>query len=678
MSDQQIRKLPDNAFRPLQPGETYVPMVTDSETVKEVSWRTVIIGLLMTVIFSAAAGFIALKTGQGFETAIPIVIISVGLSTIFPRKSTVLENVNIMAIGATASGAIGGTIFTLPALWILGVEQYAKFFQIFLVALLGTWMGILLLIPFRRYFVTEMHGKLPFPEGTAIVRTLVAGEAGGAQAKTLAWWGVFGLIFDSILYIFRGWREVVTTSLVPILDPVTKNAKLVYNMMTSGAMVGLGVIIGVNYAGIILAGSILSWWIFVPLFPWIAEWIRGPLAANGFVVPAMDVLQGMDAGAIFRGFVRQIGIGGIFAAGLISIFKLRKVVYQALTTGMQGLFTSLRKKGAGSEPRRTDRDIDMGKVLLMFIGVAVLIFLYFRLGVLVDQPGATTLSLTSLLIVLVISFLFSAVSAWAIAMISITPISGMTATALIITGLVLVKMGLTGQPGMLAAILIGGVICTSLAMSGTMVTELKIAQWTGATPKKVQVWSLLGAILASVTTAYVIILLAQTHGYVASPAHPNPMPAPQANAMAAIVKGFFSAGGVPWILYGIGALIAIIVAVLKISPLAFALGIYLPLEINTSIFLGAFMAWLLKKRSKDEKEAYAREEKGQLIASGLIAGGGLAGIASAIVIIAVGEEKASSLLWSANEGATGNVLGLVLFVALLFGIYYASKRRKPA
>ncbi|MFH1264020.1 MAG: oligopeptide transporter, OPT family [Pseudomonadota bacterium] len=671
-ADECPRTLPENAFRPLNPGETYVPMVRDEETVREVSLRTIVTGLVMTVIFSAAAGFIALKTGQGFETAIPIVIISVGLSALFPRKSTLLENVNIMAIGATASGAVGGTIFTLPALWILGVEQYTSFLQIFLISLLGTWLGILFLIPFRRYFVSDMHGKLPFPEGTAIIRTLVAGETGGAQARTLAYWGIFGFIFDGLLYILKVWREVVTTSLVGFLEPVTKNTKLIFSMTASGAMAGLGMIIGLEYATIILGGAILSWWIFVPLFPLVADLLRYPLALGGITLPAVDVIRDMDAHAIFRGYIRHIGIGGIFAAGLISIFKLRKVIYDALTKGMRGLLSAKR---GGETSRRTDLDLDMGKVLLMFVGVAALVFLYYRFSVLLDQPGATRLSIASLLIVLVMSFLFSAVSAWAIAMISVTPVSGMTATSLIITGLVLVKMGLTGEAGMLAAILIGGVICTSLSMSGTLVTEFKIAHWTGATPKKVQVWSLIGAVLAALTTGCVILLLAKTHGYAADATHPNPMPAPQANAMAAVVRSFFSAGSAPWFFYGLGALISLIVAFTGVSALAFALGMYLPLELNTPIFLGALVVWFLKKSSRSEKEMHAREEKGNLVASGLIAGGGLAGIASAFVIIVVGEERASSLLPGLpNEGPFGNVLGLVLFAALLAYIYRACKK----
>jgi len=674
MSEPTGKKLPENAFRPLQPGEKYVPMVPDGQVVTEVSVRTIVIGLVMTVIFSAAAGFIALKTGQGFETAIPIVIISVGLSALFSRKSTLLENVNIMAIGATASGAIGGTIFTLPALWILGVEARTSYIQIFLISLLGTWLGILLLIPFRRYFVSDMHGKLPFPEGTAIVETLAAGEQGGSQAMTLFKWGVFGFAFDSFLYVFRAWREVVSTSMVEVFSPLTDGVKWVCNMTASAAMAGLGFIIGLRYASIILAGSVLSWWVFVPVFHWLGDFIPVVFGKSGVVLQNGELLRDMDADTIFSTYVRHIGIGGIFVAGLMSIVKLWRVIYQALTTGMQGLFRSLKRSHGASEGSRTDRDLDMGKVMLMFLAVALGAFLYYRFSVLFEQPDATKISLVSLLIVLVVSFLFSAVSAWAIAMISVTPVSGMTTTSLIITGLVLVRLGLTGDSGMLAAILMGGIICTSLSMSGTMATEFKIAYWTGATPARVQIWSLIGAILAAVTTGLVIILLSETHGYAVTPDNPNPLPAPQANAMAAVVKGFFSSGDVPWFLYGMGAVIAVMAELLKVSSLAFALGMYLPIELNTPIFLGAILGYLVRKSSSDEKVTHARVERGNLIASGLIAGGGLAGIGSAFVIVAGWEKTLGSLI--VNEGAFGNALGFFLFLGVLALMYWDCKRAR--
>lgn len=684
------RGLPENAFRELKPGEKYIPVIRDDEQVAEVSLRSILIGLCMTVLFSGAAAFIALKAGQGIETAIPIAIMAVGLSAALAswRKSTLLENVNILAIGATASGAVGGAVFTIPAIWVLKLDQQTSFFQIALISFLGTMLGIMLLIPFRRYFVEEMHGKLPFPEGTATTNILVAGEKGGSQARILVYSLGLGFLYDSCLYILKGWQEVFSTSLIPFFDKMTNRGKVEANMSTTAAMAGLGYIMGLRYASIILAGSLLSWWVLVPVFNWLGTFLTTPIDSTGAVVASGKMIRDMAAGEIFRSYVRFIGIGGIFSAALIGIFKMRRVIIQALTTGLGGLIGSIGQQRQAQQVRRTDRDISMPAVLVMTLLLALGIFLYYRFSVLDGLPGATRQSLILIPVVLLIAFLFVSVSAWAIAVISVTPVSGMTMTTIILTGLVMLKLGISGQIGLLGSVLIGGVVCTALSMAGTLVTEFKVGYWVGATPKKIQTWNLLGAVAASLTTGAVILLLAKSYGFTASPDHPNPLTAPQANAIAGVIQGLFSAqGGVPWKLYGIGVAISILVELLGVSSMAFALGMYLPIELNSPLFLGAVVGWMVKKSAKqDEKLANARTEKGNLVASGFIAGGGIAGIISALVILGrknfaacdqfLQKIQLPSLLGYEAEGRLSNYLGLAMFVALCAFLYWDARRAK--
>ncbi len=684
MEPVEAKGLPENAFRELKEGESYIPIIRDEERVREVSLRSITIGLIMTVIFSAAAAFIALKTGQGIEAMIPISIIAVGLSAFlkkfFGRGSTLLENMNILAISVTAGATVGGMVFVIPALWVLGIEVETSFFQIFLVGLLGTILGILLLIPFRRYFVSEMHGKFPFPEGTAITEILVEGEKGGSGAKVLLYSLGVGFVYDFLILTFESWKEVVTTSLIKGLDTFTHKLKIVTSLDAMAALAGLGMIIGLRYASIILAGSLLCWWVFIPLFHWFGGFIDVPISYSGKVLQEGALIRDMVAEDIFYEYVRYIGIGGIFTAGFIGILKLWKVIYQALTVGLKGLVGSVMRKSEGEATRRTDTDIDMGKVLIMTVLVATAIFLYYYFAVLAGQPGALSKSLISLAIVLVISFLFSAVSAWAIAMISVTPISGMTLTTLIITGVVMYKLNLVGTSGMLAAILIGGVVCTALSMAGSMVSEFKIGYWLGATPRSVEWYSILGAFLAAIVTSGVIILMAKTFGYTVTEATPKPLPAPQANAMAAVIKGLLSTGDAPWLLYGLGAAIAVTIEFVGVSSLAFALGMYLPIELNSPIFIGALIVWCVKKSAANKEEAHARGEKANLVASGLIAGGGIAGVVSAFVILSRslngGFDQLMEKLTIGYTGAGGNILSLIVFTLLCAWIWWDIRRAK--
>ncbi len=657
--------LPDNAFKELKPGEVYVPCIPDETGVPEVTRRSVIFGILMIILFSAAAAYIALKLGQGIETAIPISILAVGLSAVAARKSNLIENVNILAIGCTSGILVGGSVFVMPALFMLNLQGESAaqtFFQIFLVPFLGAVLGVLFLIPFRKYFTQEMHGKLPFPEATATTEILVAGEKGGSSAKVLIYSLGIGIVLDYLALTFKVWSDVFTTAAVPALHMLTDKVKMVFQMNTSAAVLGLGMIIGVKYASIIMAGSLLAFFGMVPLFAHISPIYAGHTFREIF----FGNFAGPD-GSLIPG-VRSIGIGGIFAAGVISILKMSPVIKQAIQQVISQLF---KKHEAGATDSRLDRDMKMTTVFALAVGLAVVIFGYFRFVAVANEPNATGISLIALLMTFVIVFLFSAVSAWAIAMISVTPISGMTITTLILAAVILATLGLKGDSGMLAILLIGGVVCTALSMAGSLVTQFKIGQWLGATPKLIQWSNIWGSILASLVITAVIILFAGVYGFgQPTPEHPNPLPAPQASAMAAVANAFLGGQGAPWTLYTVGAVIAIIATMLGISPLAFALGMYLPIELNSPILLGACVGWLINHSSKEEKTNKARGEKAILIASGFIAGGALAGVLDALSKT-LGFDPAP--IFGDNFR---NWLGLFIFLGLAAFLYFDARKAK--
>lgn len=671
---QAIPGLPENAYRPLKPGETYEPLIAAERNVPEVTARSVTLGLAMTVLFSAAAAYIALKLGQGVETAIPIAILAVGYSAMLGaagrRTSSILENLQVATLGATAGIVVGGSVFVMPAIFVLGLEGRSGFLQIFLVPFLGAVLGVVFLIPFRRYFVAEMHGKLPFPEATATTEILVTGEKGGKAAGVLLGSMGIGFVLDYLAAGFEAWRDTFSTALVPAFDAATNKLKAIFALNTSAAVMGLGYIIGVRYAAIICAGSFLSYWVLVPLVARIGAQVPGGL------FPGMPPVAGLDAEAVFGNYVRLIGIGGIFAAGLISIAKMSPVIVQALRTVLKEL-TRLKTGGAAASLPRTDQDVPMATVAVLGAVTAVAIGIYFRFVVLAGVPGATVKTLVALALTLLISFLFAAVSAWAVAMISITPVSGMTLTTLIVAAVVLARLGLSGGQGMLATLLIGGVVCTALSMTGSMVTLMKVGYWVGGTPRKIQ-WSLIGgAALASITVTAVMLLFAYTDGYVLSAAHPRPLPAPQANAMAAVARSMMGSTQAPWFLYGLGAVIAVVVEIIGVSGLAFALGMYLPMDLNTPLLVGAIVAWLVKRSARgDAGLEKARGDRGTLVASGLIAGGALAGVFKGAVDALQERLHVTLIPQLGNTGWAGNWLGLAVFMLLGAGIVLDARRAK--
>lgn len=639
MKEQQRRgELPENAYRPLKQGEEYQPLVPDSvQHPKEVNAWSVGWGILMAIIFSAAAAYLGLKVGQVFEAAIPIAIIAVGLSTATKRKNALLENVMIQSIGASSGVIVAGAIFTLPAIYILQAkypEISVSFFQVFMSSLLGGILGILLLIPFRKYFVKEKHGEFPFPEATATTQVLLSGEKGGSQAKPLVVAGLLGGLYDFAVSTLGSWHESFTSRVLPWGEAVAEKAKLVFKINTSAAVLGLGYIIGLKYAAIICAGSFLVWWGIVPLMSLI--WHDAVLT---FGDPSITATVGsMSAEEIFRTYARDIGIGGIATAGVIGIIKSRSIIVSALS--LAGKELKGKSEASVTTTQRTQRDLSM-KIIAFGTLVALLITgVFFYLGVVDNLLFAGI----GLLLVAVIAFLFTTVAANAIAIVGTNPVSGMTLMTLIISSIILVAVGMKGAPGMVSALIIGGVVCTALSMAGGFITDLKIGYWLGSTPLHQQRWKFLGTLVSAATVGGVIMVLNKAYGFT-----DGTLVAPQANAMAALIEPLMSGTSAKWALYGIGAVLAVVLTMLKVPALAFALGMFIPLELNTPLLVGGLVSWFVSSRSKDASVNKSRTEKGTLLASGMIAGGALMGVVSAVIRFF--EVKFDSSAWLATSAS---------------------------
>lgn len=643
--------LPENAQRELKPGEKYEPLLSPLKNYPEVTPYSVCVGLVMVIIFSAAAAYLGLKVGQVFEAAIPIAIIAVGLTSALGKKGGLGQNVIIQSIGGCSGSVVAGAIFTLPAIYILGVE--VNFMQMFLSSLLGGILGILFLIPFRKYFVKEMHGKYPFPEATATTQVLVSGEGGGNNAKTLILSGLVGGLYDFIIATFGAWSETITTTVTSVGQHIADKAKVVLKLNTGAAVLGLGYIVGLKYAFIICCGSFLVWLVIIPLMN---------LIWGGQVIDLMNsgitqTIGDMSADQIFKEYARHIGIGGIATAGIIGIIKSFGVIKSAVGLAA-GEFT--KKPGAKAEAcDRTDEDMPMKSIVFGIVIALLAIFAFFALGGVVENIWQ---ALVGVLIVGIISFLFTTVAANAIAIVGSNPVSGMTLMTLIIASLILVAVGLKGNAGMAAALVIGGVVCTALSVAGSFVTDLKIGYWIGTTPKKQEIWKFAGVAVAAATVCGVMLVLNKTFGFTGD----NALVAPQANAMAAVIQPLMNGGGAPWVLYGIGALIAIILTMCKIPALPFALGMFIPIDLNLPLLVGGGISWFVGSRSKDAKVNAERQEKGTLIASGFIAGGALMGVVSAILKFANVNVYLTD--WQAMYGEAIAIIPYIALIVFMIGV----------
>jgi len=619
MEEKDMIQLPENAFRELKKGEQYEPVMSPNNVYPEVNAWSVTWGIIMAVLFSAAAAYLGLKVGQVFEAAIPIAIIAVGVSTASKRSKALGENVIIQSIGACSGAVVAGAIFTLPALYILQAkypEMSASFMKIFIASALGGIIGILFLIPFRKYFVSDMHGKYPFPEATATTQVLVNGSKGGDQAKPLVMAGLVGGLYDFIVSTFGLWNEQVTTRMFGFGEMIAEKAKLVFKINTGAAVLGLGFIIGLKYALIICLGSLFVWWLVVPGMN-----ILFHDTVLNLWNPAIDKTVGqMSPEDIFFNYGRSIGIGGIAMAGIIGIIKSWGIIKGAVSLAaneMKG------KSGGNEEVKRTQRDIAFKVIAIGSIVTIIVTFLFFWFGV---MEGNLLHAIVGILLVTVIAFLFTTVAANAIAIVGSNPVSGMTLMTLILASVVMVAVGLKGTSGMVAALIMGGVVCTALSMAGAFITDLKVGYWLGSTPKKQETWKFLGTLVSAATVGGVMMLLNETYGFTS-----GDLAAPQANAMAAVIDPLMNGVGAPWELYAIGAVIAIILTICKIPALPFALGMFIPIQLNIPLLVGGAVNWFVTTRSKDENVNKERGEKGTLIASGFIAGGALMGVLSAIL-----------------------------------------------
>ena len=656
--------LPSNAYTELKAGEKYTPVITADRRIKEVTFRSVFWGLLFGVIFSAGTTFLTLKIAQGMEAAIPIAIIAVGLSYLYKRKSTVLENVIIQSIGSAAPAAAAGIVFVIPALYILKLDDFTSFFAIFFAGTAGGLLGIIYLIPFRKHYVAEMHGKYPYPEATAITEVLVTGEEGGKNARVLAYSVVIGGVYDFLSMTLGAWREVFTTRLIEAFSFFTDKMKMVFDLNTGAAVIGMGYIIGIRYCLILSATSLFSFIVLVPL-----------VAHFGATMPGVGgkLIGEMSAGAIFGNYVRFIGIGVIAMAAILGILKSLKIMINAMKEGIGELLHGHHKDGAAP---RTDKDIKMSIVLVLFFAALLSVFIFFKWHAFGGVGNATYLSLVALFLISVIAFLFTTVAVWCIAVSGRNPISGMTIVTLAVASMAFASLGFVGKPGMAAVLMVGAIVCTALAVSGQFITDLKTGYWLGATPRNQQRWKFIGIFVGMLGVAAVVIMLNKVYGF--SPDSPNPLPAPQANAMAAVMQMVMGDGQVPWFMYAIGAILAILFELLGIPPLAAGLGMYLPMNLNMSVLVGGLLSHFVSTFSKKKEVNKKRWNKGTLIASGFIAGGAIMGVIGAILMYI---QQSTGKVFLPNFGlgediVAGNVLSISMAAILCLFIVWDTLRVK--
>ena len=649
--------LPDNAFRPLKEGEQYHPLMSPDKTYPEVNLWSVSWGVAMAILFSAAAAYLGLKVGQVFEAAIPIAIIAVGVSGAAKRKGALGENIIIQSIGACSGVIVAGAIFTLPALYILKdkyPEMTVDFMQMFISSLLGGILGILFLIPFRKYFVSDKHGEYPFPEATASTQVLISGEKGGSQAKPLLFAGLIGGLYDFIVSTFGWWNENFTTRVCGWGEVLADKAKVVLKINTNAAVLGLGYIVGLKYAAIICAGSLAVWLIIVPGM----ALLFGDSILNMWNPAITQTVSEMSPELIFKEYAKSIGIGGIAMAGVIGIVRSWSIIKSAVGLAAK----EMGGKKSEVKVQRTQKDLSMKVIAFGSIFTILLTFVFFFLDV---MQGNLLHSIVAILLVAGISFLFTTVAANAIAIVGTNPVSGMTLMTLILASVVMVAVGLKGATGMVAALVMGGVVCTALSMAGGFITDLKIGYWLGSTPAKQQTWKFLGTLVSAATVSGVIMVMNEAYGF-----NSGLLAAPQANAMAAVIDPLMNGVGAPWLLYGIGAALALILTYFNVPALAFALGMFIPLELNLPLVVGGAINWYVTTRSKDEKLNTERGEKGTLLASGFIAGGALMGVVSAGMRF--GGINLINDAWLANPWS--EVLSLAMYGLLIVYLIKASMK----
>ncbi len=690
---QAIKGLPDNARRPLNEGEAYVPLVPQ-EGVPEVTPRSVLLGLVFCAVFSMAAAYLALKLGQGIEAAIPISILAVGLSRFFARRSTILENVITQSIGANSSHVVSGAVFTIPALYMLAADPstgvaYPTLLQVTLVSFLGGCIGILFLIPLRYYFMVENHGEFPWPEATATTEILVTGEKAGNHAKILAVSAAIGAAYDGLVGLFRAMSETIRLKHVWVGAQLDKQF-LHFNFLNSAATLGIGYIIGLRYTAVMAAGSVFSMFVLVPLVHAIGSY----LPADAVLAPGTVAFVKMGPMQVFSAYVRIIGVGAIAGAAIMGVLASLPAMIRSIKNNLEGLkHQDTRDVHAVPRPERS--------LALPMVGVGLAIailatFLFFTFGIGIQH--ALVPALVGTLLVMVISFFFAPVAARAIATIGTNPISGMTMLTLIITGFVMLKLGFQGGTGAFVTMMVGGVVCTALSASGAFSTDLKIGHWIGATPARQIFWKFVGTLVAALFCGIAMYVLSRPEGGGAGSAFGKTIAAPQAGAMKAILEGIFGTTSMPlrWYCFGLGVALSVVLRMVELPALGFALGMYLPIELNTPLFLGGLLShWVNKpKPGTSEADAKERENRGVILASGLMAGGAIMGVLIAALKFKWGngfpifsyvreladgsEVKVNGLLSAMVDGAAAERLAILALVALCAYVVIYSRRARAA
>ncbi|HRD02930.1 MAG TPA: oligopeptide transporter, OPT family [Candidatus Saccharicenans sp.] len=661
--------LPPEAYRPLAPGEKYRPLVPPEKIIPEVTTRSVLWGLVMALLFTFSMAYLGLKVGTVPEAAIPIAILAVGIGYTYSRKNTILENVIIQSIGAASGALVAGAIFTIPALFIIGLP--IDIFKIFLSTFLGGCLGILFLIPLRRYFCVEQHGKLPFPEATVTTEILVSSEGGKDQAKPLILGVVVASIYEFLAIGVRLWNEVITFRFIPFMDRLAEKTKMVLKIDALSAFLGLGYVIGFRYNAIIVAGGLLSHFAFIPVIWFLGQHFPQAIYPGTIPIGQMSEVQ------IFNTYVRNIGIGAIFMAGIISIIKSMPIMIKSFSLGFKEILKG-KKAGEVSETPRTDRDLKMSTIIMGIILTTVALFFYFL------WISNLKFALIGVAICLLLSFLFTTVAANAIAIVGTNPVSGMTLITIILSSVILIGAGLSGQEGMAVALLIGAVVCTALSVSGSFITDLKIGYWIGATPRNQERLKFAGIFVSALTVGIAIFILDRAFSF-----QSGTLAAPQANLMAAVIKSMMSREPVTWLLYGVGVAVAIVAELSALPPLPLALGMYLPLHLTTPLLVGGFLSHLVKKSTKDKELAERRHNRGTLISSGFIAGGALMGIVLAVLKLAKIDHYVSLGIpmvlengkWVDGQPAGwfaqyGEIISLVVFIMLIAFVYREAKKKK--
>ena len=615
MNDIELKSLPENAYQTLKTGETYKPIVPAEAKQPELTLRSVFLGVLLCVIFTVASAYSGLKVGQVMEAAIPISILAIGLARVFKRRSSLLENVIITGIGGAAGGVVAGAVFTLPALYILNLDPHPV--QTIFICLAGGCLGVLFLIPLRRYFVREMHGVLPYPEATAITEVLVTGEKGGSQAKLLLQATSIAGIYDLFVTTFQVWKEYVDFQFLPVMHSLADRARMVFRFDAIGFILGLGYVMGLRSSMLLCAGGVLSNFVLVPLIWFVGSHI------DSAVFPASIPISKMTAVDIYRNYARFIGVGAIASAGIFGIIRSLRVV-----AGSFGIALRTFRHGEVPQQARTDRDVPMISILIGVVIGAIAVAAF--LG---NLPGSWTAVAVGLILTLLFSFFFTSVAANAIATTARNPVSGMTMLTVIISSIVLLRFGVSGTAGMFFVMAIAGMVCTALSVSGQTITDLKAGYWLGSTPAAQEKVKFVGVIASATAVGLTIVMLAHTFQFgeaLIGDARPV-LASPQASIMKALVQGFMSHQPVAYVLFGVGAMVAIIMEMLGQPSLIFALGMYLPLELNTPALVGGFLSHFLNKRSERTGGAPGRKirERGVIIASGLMAGGALGGVLGA-------------------------------------------------